>query len=41
MTNKQAIESLAQRVKALSISLCMPVPEGDVQEEARRKELGQ
>ena len=37
--NKQAIESLAPRVKALSASLCKPVSEGDTSERARRKEL--
>jgi len=37
--DKQVIESLAPRVKALSTSLCSPVSEGDDQEEARRKEL--
>jgi hypothetical protein len=39
--NKQAIESLAPRVKALSASLCAPVSEGDTQEGMRREELGQ
>lgn len=37
--NKQAIESLAPRVKALSDSLCTPVSEDDVREEMRRNEL--
>ena len=37
--NKQAIESLAPRIKALSDSLCTPIPEDDAGEEARRKEL--
>jgi len=37
--NKQAIESLAPRVKALSASLCAPVSEGDDKEGMRRKEL--
>jgi len=39
--NEQAIESLAQRFNTLSASLCTPVPEGDVKEESRRKELEQ
>ena len=38
--NKQAIESLAPRIKALSASLCAPASEGDANEEPRRKELG-
>jgi hypothetical protein len=37
--NKQAIESLAPRVKTLSASLCTPVSKGNIKEEARRKEL--
>ena len=37
--NKQAIESLAPRVKALAESLCTPVSEGDTREESRRKAL--
>jgi hypothetical protein len=37
--NKQAIESLAPRVEALSASLCTPVSKGDAKEETRRKEL--
>ena len=37
--NKQAIELLAPRVKALSASLCKPISEGDTNGEARRKEL--
>jgi len=38
--NEQAIVSLAPRVKALSVLLCKPVPEGDAkEEESRRKEL--
>ena len=39
--NKQAIESLAPRVKALSTSLCKPVSGGDSAEGIRRKELEQ
>jgi len=39
--NKQGIESLAPRVKALSTSLCEPVSEGDSKEGGRRKELEQ
>jgi len=39
--NKQAMESLAPRIKALSASLCKPVPEGNAKEEMRREELGQ
>jgi hypothetical protein len=38
--NKQAIESLAPRIKALSASLCAPASKGDANEEPRRKELG-
>jgi len=37
--NKQAIESLAPRVKALAELLCTPVSEGDIKEESRRKLL--
>ena len=37
--NKEVIESLAPRVKALSVSLCTPVSEGNGKEETRRKEL--
>ena len=37
--NKRAIESLAPRVKAIADSLYMPVPEGDIREESRRKIL--
>ena len=37
--NRQAIESLAPRVKALSASLCTPVSEGGVKERERRKKL--
>ena len=37
--NKQAMESLAPRIKALSVSLCKPIPEGNGKEEMRRREL--
>ena len=37
--NKQAIESLVPRVKALSASLCTSVSEGDFKEGERRKRL--
>ena len=37
--NRQAMESLVPRIKALSASLCNPVPEGKRKEEMRRKEL--
>jgi len=39
--NNQAIESLAHRIKKLAELLCGPVPEGDIGEESRRKELEQ
>ena len=39
--NKQAIESLAPRVKALSTSLCSPVSQDDFKERERRKKLEQ
>ena len=39
--NKQAIESLAPRVKALAESLCKPVSEGDTRERERRQKLEQ
>ena len=39
--NRQAIESLAPRVKALDELLCEPVPEVDVKEQERRKRLEQ
>ena len=39
--NKQAIESLAPRIKALSDSLCAPASEDDSGEEVRRKKLEQ
>ena len=39
--NKQAMESLAPRVKALSASLCLPVPKDDFKERDRRKKLEQ
>ena len=37
--SKQAIESLASRVKALAESLYAPISEGDFKEESRRKIL--
>jgi len=37
--NKQVVESLAPRVKLLAESLCVPVSEGDIREESRRKIL--
>ena len=37
--NKQAIESLAPRVKTLAESFCAPIPDDDTQEKARRKIL--
>ena len=39
--NKKAIESLVPRIKALSASLCKPVPESNSGEQMRRKELEQ
>ena len=39
--NKQAIESLAPRVRALADSLCKPVSEGDARERERRQNLEQ
>ena len=39
--NKQAIEWLAPRIKALSKSLCAPIPEGDVNEGGRENKLEQ
>ena len=39
--NKKAVKSLVPRVTALFASLCRPVPEGDMKEELRRKELQQ
>ena len=39
--NKQAIESLAPRVKALAKLLCAPVPKEDTKEQERRKKLEQ
>ena len=39
--NKQKIESLAPRVKALADRLCEPVAESDVKERERRKRLEQ
>ena len=37
--NKQAIESLAPRIKHLSEMLCAPIAKDDAEEEARRREL--
>jgi len=37
--NRQAIESLAPKVKTLAERLCESVPEGDVKEGERRKRL--
>jgi hypothetical protein len=37
--NRDMIEALAPRVKALAESLCAPVSEGDTREESRRKAL--
>jgi len=37
--NKEAIELLAPRVKALAELLCTPVSEGDIKEEHRRNIL--
>jgi len=37
--NEEAIESLAPRVKALSVSLCTSVSEGDFKEQEKRKKL--
>ena len=39
--NKQAIESLAPRVKTLDELLCAPVPKGDTKEQESRKRLEQ
>ena len=39
--NKQSIESLEPRIKALYESLCEPVPEGDITEKSRREVLEQ
>ena len=39
--NKQAIESLAPRIRALAESLCKPVSEDDVDEQERRQKLEQ
>ena len=39
--NRQAIESLAPRIKSLAESLCAPVSEGDAKESFRRKRLEQ
>ena len=37
--NRQAIESLALRVKTLSASLCASSPEGNLKEQKRRERL--
>jgi hypothetical protein len=37
--NREAIEILVPRVKALAKSLCTPVSKGDTREESRRKAL--
>ena len=37
--DKQAVESLAPRIKTLSESLCEPIPLGDVNEREREKKL--
>ena len=39
--NREAIVSLAPRVKALSTSLCRFIIEGDIEERERRKKLEQ
>ena len=39
--NEQAIELLAPRLRALSRSLCEPIPVGDVNESEREKKLEQ
>ena len=39
--NKQAIESLVPRVRALAESLCKPISEGDARERERRQKLEQ
>ena len=39
VVNKKAIESLGYRVESLVESLCVPVSEGNINEEMRRKEL--
>ena len=39
--NEMIIESLAPRVEALVESIRTPVPEGDVKERERRKDLEQ
>ena len=38
--DKQAIESLAPRIKALSESFCVPIPLGDDNEKEREENLG-
>ena len=37
--DKQAVEALAPRIKALSESLCEPIPLGDVNEKERERKL--
>ena len=39
--NELTIQSLAPRIKALVESLRTPAPEGDVEEQERRKDLEQ
>ena len=39
--NKQTIEWLAPRIRALSTSLSAPIPVGDVNERGREKKLEQ
>ena len=39
--NKQAVESLAPRVKKLAETLCKPASKGDVNERERRQKLEQ
>jgi len=36
--NREAIESLAPRIRALSESLCAPIPLGDIDEKKREEE---
>ena len=40
-TNKEAMESLAPRVKVLADLLCKPTSDGDIGEKSRRKKLEQ
>lgn len=39
--NKQVIELLAPRLKVLAELLCVPIPEGDIEEQERRERFGQ